>query len=452
MTHYPLTPRSTDDIIAWRHGQPVAVGQLLAEAEILASRLPAGIHGVNRCHNRYRFMRAFLAVLMAGQTNLLPPDRLTATTRRLLSDYPGSYVLTDDPESAENGAVISAVLTVKPAQPMDTAPSIDGDHLAAIAFTSGSSGQPKPVPKPWHTLYESTRINTAAMGLAGKDPRNLLATVPPQHMYGLETSVLNPLLGSLAASQGRPLLPADIQAGLAALPEPRVLVTTPAHLSSLDDPQLTLPPIETIWSATAPLDTTLARRIEQRHATRVHEIYGFSEVGSLAQRRPVHTDTWRVFPGFTLRESAPEGLQAEAPHLPSSHNLPDRVSRQGNAHFCILGRGEDLINVAGKRASLRDLNQRLLALPGVQDGVIFPRPNHDHGTATRLAAMVVAPNRDATSLCDDLRREIEEAFLPRPIYHVAELPRSETGKLPRNALLERLAAIEGNAPGYQEQA
>jgi acyl-coenzyme A synthetase/AMP-(fatty) acid ligase len=56
-----------------------------------------------------------------------------------------------------------------------------------------------------------------------------------------------------------------------------------------------------------------------------------------------------------------------------------------------------------------------------------------------IAALVVAPGLDAAAILDALRRDIDPVFLPRPLKLVDALPRGETGKLPRAALLESLA-------------
>jgi hypothetical protein len=61
---------------------------------------------------------------------------------------------------------------------------------------------------------------------------NIVATVPPQHSYGFESSVLLALLGGAAFDSGRPFYPADIVAALERLPRPRALVTTPFHLKT----------------------------------------------------------------------------------------------------------------------------------------------------------------------------------------------------------------------------
>jgi acyl-coenzyme A synthetase/AMP-(fatty) acid ligase len=124
--------------------------------------------------------------------------------------------------------------------------------------------------------------------------------------------------------------------------------------------------------------------------------------------------------------------------------MGDVLEAKDEQRFILLGRTEDLVNIAGKRGSLGYLNHHLNAIPGVLDGTFFVRDEPDGGAGvTRLAAFVVAPSLDAASLLEQLRERIDPVFLPRPLLFVERLPRSATGKLPREALLS-LAAGAAN--------
>jgi len=105
--------------------------------------------------------------------------------------------------------------------------------------------------------------------------------------------------------------------------------------------------------------------------------------------------------------------------------------------FVLCGRNSDLLEIAGKRASLGDLTRRLLAIPGVEDAVVFALDADANGIS-RLAALVVAPGQREVDVVAALRQAIDPVFLPRPLRCIARLPRNATGKLPRAALLEAL--------------
>ena len=98
------------------------------------------------------------------------------------------------------------------------------------------------------------------------------------------------------------------------------------------------------------------------------------------------------------------------------------------------------MDVAGKRASLGDLNQRLLRIPGVVDGVIF-QPEQSRGLVRRLAAIVVAPGLTTEQLREALAPAMDPVFLPRPLLLVPSLPRTAAGKLPRATLDAALADL-----------
>ena len=64
-------------------------------------------------------------------------------------------------------------------------------------------------------------------------PASIVATVPPQHMYGFETSVLLQLHAPAAAWCGEAFYPLDVRLALEAVPPPRILVTTPLQIRAL---------------------------------------------------------------------------------------------------------------------------------------------------------------------------------------------------------------------------
>ncbi len=121
-------------------------------------------------------------------------------------------------------------------------------------------------------------------------------------------------------------------------------------------------------------------------------------------------------------------------HLPIPVQLNDQVRIRDGSVFELLGRNSDLVNIAGKRASLMDLTQKLLQIDGVEDGV-FVLHDYEDGKVARLSALVVAPGIDKASVLEALAARIDPAFMPRPLHLVEYLPRAETGKLPRSILL-----------------
>ncbi|MDE2271045.1 MAG: acyl-CoA synthetase [Xanthomonadaceae bacterium] len=432
-----LARASSQRIVAWHDGRPISVAAFLADVEALASRLPAAQAAVNLCEQRYAFLVAFAALLVRGQANLLPPSRAARAIDETLAAHPGSYTLGD--------------ATLDPAPPhylrftpesgsehFGTPVLIAADALAAIGYTSGSTGVPRANPKHWDKLAISSAHNDAVLrGLAGGD-YHVVATVPPQHMYGLEFSVLLPLFGHASVCAGKPFFAADIAAALEGLPAPRILVTTPVHLRALLDSGHPMPRLAGIVSATAPLPRELAEAAEARFAAPVQEVFGSTETCVIAHRRTACEEAWTPYAGVVLHPQ-PDGTRVEAPQLLQPVVLADVVELLADGRFRLRGRNTDLLEIAGKRASLGDLTHRLLAVPGVRDGVVFQMDETDAMGVRRIAALVVAPGLDAGAILDALRHDVDPVFLPRPLKLVDALPRNETGKLPRMALLSAMA-------------
>jgi acyl-coenzyme A synthetase/AMP-(fatty) acid ligase len=263
--------------------------------------------------------------------------------------------------------------------------------------------------------------------------------VPPQHIYGMEMSVLLPLLGDVQVHSGRPFFPADIATALQAMPAPRVLVTTPVHLRALVESGVRLPALAAMLSATAPMPPELAAQAERHFDAPLLEVFGSTETCAFASRRVTLDSFWSLYRGVHLHPQ-PDGTQIEAPQLDAPATLADIVTLHDEGRrFELRGRHADLLEIAGKRASLGDLTRRLLAIPGVEDGVIFQLDDADAIGVRRIAALAVAPTLDEAIILDALRASIDPVFLPRPLRLVQALPRNETGKLPRAALLDLLA-------------
>ena len=115
--------------------------------------------------------------------------------------------------------------------------------------------------------------------------------------------------------------------------------------------------------------------------------------------------------------------------------VTDIIELKSDGKFVLLGRETDLINIAGKRASLADLNQKLLSIEEIQDGVFFV-PSENSSSKTRLIAFVVANNITENSIRKKLSVMIDPAFIPRPSLLVNKLPRTESSKLPRQRLID----------------
>ena len=428
-------------VFAYRAGRSVSVDEFLRETNQLAARLPQRRYVLNLCADRYRFAVGFSAALLREQASLLPPNDTPDLIERLAAQYPDVYCLTDGPAAPIALETVSVLESAAGGPGAPAVPAFPDAQMAAILFTSGSTGEPVPYPKTWGSLARSARAEIDRLDVRALPGMAVLGTVPPQHSYGLESTVLMVMQGGLAMHAGRPFYPADIRADLASLPRPRCLVTTPVHLRVLlaepDEP----PPADFLLCATAPLSPQLAAQAEARFNAPLYEIYGCTEAGQIAARRTVKSSEWRALPGIKLRARG-KGTWVSGGHVETEVLLADVIEMRGGEKFLLHGRTADLVNVAGKRTSLAHLNYHLNSIEGVLDGV-FVAPEEKSEAVVRLMAFVVAPGHTPSTLMEALRQRIDPAFLPRPLYLVDVLPRNATGKLPRQPL-NRIAAGIGS--------
>ena len=444
MSDAPLIgPYYPDDVLAWTPDGPCTARRFLSDVSRLAASLPDRRSVFNLLAGRYEFLVGFAAAILRRQVTLLPQSRAPQMLRRLANEYPESYCLTD-PGDAVDG-VESVAFRPQGAQTGGPpAPVVPLDQVVAVAFTSGSTGQPTPSRKTWRALTDVARATGARLGIKNGERLTVVATVPHQHMFGLEASVMLPLRHGLVMHAGRPLFPEDIREALAEVTGERILVTTPLHLRACLSQSVRLPPLRLILSATAPLTRALAQAAEQQFQTTVHEIFGFAEAGSIAERRTVTSDHWRLLDGVTMEGEGPQWM-VRTDYLPRPVPCPDRVTVEMPDRFLVHGRAADQVNIAGHRVSLGDLNHALLNIEGVEDGIFF-LPEEAPEAVTRLMAFVVAPGHTEASIQRALRACLDPVFLPRPLVLVPQLPRNATGKLPRELLVQLAAQSATRRP------
>ncbi len=291
-------------VFAYREGRVVRIEEFLRDVRQLAAELPQRRHVFNLCADRYRFAVGFSAALLRRQVSLLPPN-----------ETPDAHAVLDTvffPVPADSG----------PAAPL--IPDVPQAHPAAILFTSGSTGDPVPFRKTWGGLVRSALAEVDRLDVRARPGMAVLGTVPPQHSYGLESTLLMAMQGGLALHAGRPFFPADVRAELAALQRPRCLVTTPVHLRVLLAEPDELPPADRVLCATAPLSPQLAAQAEARFAAPLYEIYGCTEAGQIATRRTTETPEWRLYPSFALRQDE-KGTWVKGGHARSEFLLSDII-------------------------------------------------------------------------------------------------------------------------------
>lgn len=429
-----LSHSSSESVVAYRAGVAVTAQRFVSDARRLGESLPAGNHVLNVCADRYCFTVGLAACLITGRVSLLPSTHTREVIGQLTKFAPDAFCLTDDRRCDIDLPRVHFPDEIPGTELPWRRPEIPMTQLAAIVFTSGSTGTPLPYKKTWGRLARCVRDALPRLGLLDGRMHALIGTVPAQHMYGFESTVLLALLSGNAFGAERPFYPADVGSALARVPRPRALVTTPVHLRTLLASEIELPPVDLIVSATAPLTPELARAVEAKFQTRLLEIYGSTETGQIATRRTAESAVWRLWPDVRLSVSNGQ-VFAQGGHVEQLTPMCDVIEITGEDAFLLHGRTADLVNVAGKRSSFGYLNTQLNAIPGVLDGAFFLRDAATGAAGVaRLGAVVVAPGLSVAALLKFLRQRIDPVFLPRPLLIVDRLPRNATGKLPQQAL------------------
>ena len=210
-----LANRKPEDPIAYWNRQLVAVKEFIVHVHTLAAHLPDARMAVNLCQDRYRFLVSFVAVLLRGQVNLLPPNSTKGAMREVALYSSSSYCLSE--------AEIDIDLPIINPD-FENQAAVEHDNLelpigqaAAMVFTSGSTGKPKAHEKRLPLVLAANELLAKRLGLLSDPMVSVVATVPPQHMYGLELSVLLALSGKICVHSGKPFFPEDLKQALTEL-------------------------------------------------------------------------------------------------------------------------------------------------------------------------------------------------------------------------------------------
>ena len=333
---------------------------------------------------------------------------------------------------------------------------------ALVLWTSGTTGRPKPV---IHThdgyleiidrVLEPLRAKPGAR--TGPPSPNLI----PVSMT-LNAGIYNALFGLRA---GAPLVMMDgfdtsTFAALVGRHQVRSTVLAPAAMTMLSDDKSieSLAPLRYVRSITAPLSPFQARRFVARFGVTVLNGYGQAEIGEVigwtAADAKQHPDkigaAGRPHPGVEIRIADPDGdgvgellvnPPSTAVDLAAGRLTADGFVRtgdlarvDGDGFVWIEGRLSDLINRGGLKVYPEEVEEVLVATPGVREAAVVGAPDERLGEVP-VAFVAGDTGSDLEAVC---RRHLVAYKVPVRFEWVDRLPRSETGKVLRRELVARL--------------
>jgi len=361
-------PRPDDTPVAWLEDRTWTLGQLRHDVTLLVQvlRQQEGERWALCFENSYLFIVALLASLHAGKTPVIPGHSRVSLLEEQQSLFSG--VLSDQTLSF-HGKLIVVVSSHQAANSWAPLPTIDDTRVVEL-FTSGSTGTPRRVIKPIASLDREAILLADRFGqcLTGC---SVVASVVPQHLYGLTFRIVLPM------AMGLPLHAAMLYYAeqLAALPhdKPYLFISSPAFLKRLDT-ALTAPPVRMLISAGGMLPWCDVSTTHGWLNIWPDEIYGSTETGILAWRhRQEDSVPWRSFPGVVFHhESETSRVTSPLIHEAEGLQLDDILHFDKEGLFSIVGRRGRVVKIEEKRISLNEVERRLLELEGICEAAALP--------------------------------------------------------------------------------
>jgi malonyl-CoA/methylmalonyl-CoA synthetase len=344
-----------------------------------------------------------------------------------------------------------------------------GDDLAAILYTSGTTGRSKGAMLSHRNLASNARVLHRAWGFRPDDV--LVHMLPLFHVHGLFVASHCVLLnGSAMRFHAR----FDPRRAIREFAESSVFMGVPTlYTRLLAEPGLTREAcarMRLFTSGSAPLLAETHQEFERRTGQRILERYGMTETGMLTsnpldgERRPGSVGP--ALPGVEVRIVDDAGAPCPAgtignvivrgenvfsgywrmPEKNAEEFTADGFFRTGDlgnlsadGYLTIAGRSKDLIISGGYNVYPKEIELAIDELPGVQESAVIGLPHPDFGEA--VTAVVVrrraGPAATESAILAALREKLANFKVPKRVYFVDELPRNTMGKVQKNVLRER---------------
>lgn len=477
--------------------EPVALtyGELFGRARRLAAGLAArGVAKGDRVAfflgNRLEWVVAYLAVLELGA--VLVPINLAyrrreiahmlgdAEPRLLLTEESRLPVLAELPPEERGSAEVVLVeeleeLAVDPGSWVP--PVIDGDDLACLLYTSGTTGRSKGAMLS-HTNVLATVTDLLAAWAWERDDV-LLLTLPLFHTHGLEVGLTTAFCAGATIHLHTRFEAARVAAVLAGgTPAPTLFFGVPTmYIRLIEELRRTgagpsLHRLRLFCSGSAPLAPETFAAFRELTGHTLLERYGMTETGmnlSNPYAGPrVPGQVGRPLPGVSIRIVDREGRDlaagAEGELLVAGSNVfsgywraPEKTAESfvhdalGRRWFktgdlarrdpatgavTLLGRASELILSGGFNIYPREVEEVLAAHPGIREAAVVGRPHPEWGEVP-VAYLVPAGESELPAdaeLVAYLKGQLAGFKVPRTFHYVEALPRNALGKVQKHLL------------------
>ena len=343
-----------------------------------------------------------------------------------------------------------------------------GDDLAAILYTSGTTGRSKGAMLSHRNLASNAQVLHRAWGFRPGDV--LVHMLPLFHVHGLFVAC-HCILMNGSAMRFHPRF--DAARALADFADSSVFMGVPTFYTRLlAEPALTREAcsrMRLFVSGSAPLLAETHVEFERRTGQRILERYGMTETGMLTSN-PLHGErragsVGPPLPGTEVRvvddegRSCPPGenghVQVRGPNVFSGYwRMPEKNAEEFTAdgwfrtgdmgslsadgYLTIAGRSKDLIITGGYNVYPKEIELALDALPGVKESAVVGVPHPDFGEAVTAVVVPAAGQRPREDdIIAALRGQLANFKVPKRVHLVEELPRNTMGKVQKNVLRER---------------
>jgi long-chain acyl-CoA synthetase len=352
------------------------------------------------------------------------------------------------------------------------------DHLAALLYTSGTSGRPKGVMLTAGNLAANVRQCCDWVGFTRVD--GLLGVLPQFHSFGLTVLTLLPLVVGCKVVYTARFVPRKIlqllrehrPTALVAIPSMYNVLLTTRGAEAEDFRSLRF-----IVSGGEPLPRAVAEGFQQRFGRVINEGYGLTETAPVtnwcrpSEHRP--GSVGKALPGVDIRIVDPQGhivgpgqdgeIRIRGPNvMPGYYKLPEQTreafDEQGyfrtgdmgrldeDGHLYITGRIKEMLIIGGENVFPREIEEVLNAHPAVADSAVIGARDASRGEVpvafVELTEGMAADELQLRSWC---RERLAGFKVPREVRIVQKLPRNATGKIMRRQLTTDTPAVQGTA-------